>query len=217
MALNSYFAQGTKNEQNLVQDLIIESIRLYGQNMMYIPRSLVAMDPILGEDRLSEFKNSYPIEMYFDQIDNFDGAGSMISKFGLMIDQSATLVVARRRWEQLIGRFGQSILPNRPCEGDLIYFPLTEGLFTITYVQWQDPFYQIGKLYTYKLSVELFQYGSEHIGTGIPDIDVFESLKSFDVAVNPTGEENLEFNNNEIFKEEVHSVVFDSKNPFGNL
>lgn len=179
MPTNVYFSQGTKNEQYLVEDLIIESLRIYGQEFFYIPRTLVSKDEILGEDRLSEFKSSFPIEMYFENIDSFDGQGQFIQKFGLMVEQSATLVVARRRWDQLVGRYGQTIIPNRPCEGDLIYFPLSKGLFEIKFVKHQDPFYQLGKLYVYKLQVELFQYSSERIDTGIKEVDVFETLQTF--------------------------------------
>jgi hypothetical protein len=179
MPTNVYFSHGTRNEQYLVEDLIIESLRIYGQEFFYIPRKLVSKDEILGEDRLSEFKASFPIEMYFENIDSFAGQGAFIQKFGLMMDQSATLVVARRRWDQLVGRFGQTTIPTRPNEGDLIYFPLTGGLFEIKFVQHQDPFYQLGKLYVYKLQVELFQYSSERIDTGVADVDQFETLKSF--------------------------------------
>jgi hypothetical protein len=104
-----------------------------------------------------------------------------------MMEQSATLTVARRKWEQLVGQHGLSILPNRPAEGDLLFFPLTGGLFEIKFVTHQDPFYQAGKLYVYKLQVELFQYSSEHITTGNPSIDVFETLKSFDDTKVPNG------------------------------
>ena len=155
---NVYFSHGTKNEQYLVEDLIIESLRIYGQEVYYIPRTLVSKDNVLGEDRLSEFKSAFPVEMYFENIDNFGGQGAFIQKFGLMMEQSATLVVARRRWEQFIGRYGVTTIPSRPCEGDLIYFPLSKGLFEVKFVQHQDPFYQLGKLYVYKLQVELFQY-----------------------------------------------------------
>lgn len=179
MARNVYFSQGTKNEQYLVEDLIIESLQIFGQDFFYIPRTLVSKDEILGEDRLSEFKQSFPIEMYFENVDSFDGQGAFIQKFGLMMEQSATLVVARRRWEQLVGRFGDTIIPTRPCEGDLLYFPLSKGLFEIKFVKHQDPFYQLGKLYVYKLQVELFQYSSERIDTGIKEVDAFESLKTF--------------------------------------
>jgi hypothetical protein len=187
---NVYFTQGTRNEQLLIEDLIIESLKIYGQEMIYIPRKLVSKDEILGEDRLSEFTSSFPIEMYFENVDSYDGQGMFIQKFGLMVEQSATLVVARRRWEQLVGRYGQTILPNRPCEGDLLYFPLTKSLFEIKFVKHQDPFYQLGKLYVYKLQVELFQYASERIDTGIAAIDAFETLKTFSTNTtrNPNGE-----------------------------
>ena len=181
MAKNPYFKFGTNSEQNVVENLIIECLQIYGQEMFYIPRTLVSKDEILGEDRLSEFKNAYPIEMYFENVDGFGGNGAFMSKFGLMIEQSATLVVARKRWQQAVAQYGQTILPNRPAEGDLLYFPLTGGLFEIKFVQHQNPFYQIGKLYTYKLDVELFQYASERIDTGYNVIDDFESLKTFDI------------------------------------
>lgn len=181
MAKNPYFKFGTNSEQNVIENLIIECLQIYGQEMFYIPRTLVSKDEILGEDRLSEFKNAYPIEMYFENVDGFGGNGAFMSKFGLMIEQSATLVVARKRWQQAVAQYGQTILPNRPAEGDLLYFPLTGGLFEIKFVQHQNPFYQIGKLYTYKLDIELFQYASERIDTGYNVIDDFESLKTFDI------------------------------------
>jgi hypothetical protein len=124
--------------------------------------------------------------MYFENVDGFGGNGAFMSKFGLMIEQSATLVVARKRWQQAVAQYGQTILPNRPAEGDLLYFPLTGGLFEIKFVQHQNPFYQIGKLYTYKLDVELFQYASERIDTGYNAIDDFESLKTFDIDTSVT-------------------------------
>jgi hypothetical protein len=188
MPTNVYFSHGTRNEQYLVEDLIIESLKIYGNEFTYIPRTLVSKDNILGEDRLSEFKSAFPIEMYFENVDSLDGQGAFIQKFGLMMEQSATLVVARRRWDQLVGRYGVTQLPNRPCEGDLIYFPLTKGLFEIKFVKHQDPFYQLGKLYVYKLQIELFQYASERIDTGIKEVDVFETLKTFSTnsTRNPT-------------------------------
>ena len=171
----------------MYEDIIVESISIYGQDFYYIPRTLVGKDEILGEDRLSKFKNAYGIEMYLETVNGFEGQGAFIQKFGLMMEQSATLTVARRKWEQLIGQHKLSQLPNRPAEGDLLYFPLTGGLFEIKFVTHQDPFYQAGKLYVYKLQVELFQYASEHITTGIKEIDVFESLKTFDVDKIPNG------------------------------
>jgi len=187
MARSVYFSNGVRSEQLTYEDIIVESISIYGQDFYYIPRTLVGKDEILGEDRLSEFKSAYGIEMYLESHDGFEGQGAFIQKFGLMMEQSATLTVARRKWEQLVGQHGKSILPNRPSEGDLLYFPLTGGLFEIKFVKHQDPFYQVGKLFVYKLQVELFQYASEKINTGISSIDVFENLKSFDDTIVPNG------------------------------
>lgn len=180
MAKNVYFTQGTKSEQYLIEDLIVESLKIYGQDMFYIPRTLVKQDPVLGEDVLSKFEAAYDIEMYFEDVDDFQGQGTFLQKFGLEIEKSATLVVARRRWEQLIGRHGVTRLPQRPAEGDLIYFPLTKKLFEIRFVEHEDPFYQIGKLYVYKLRIETFQYASEKIDTGIAEIDTIEDTYSYD-------------------------------------
>jgi len=187
MSRNVYFSHGNRSEQLFHEDLVVESLSIYGQTFFYIPRTLVGKDEILGEDRLSKFKSAFAIEMYLENVDGFDGQGAFIQKFGLMMEQSATLVVARRKWEQLVGRFGQTQLPNRPCEGDLLYFPLTDGLFEVKFVQHQDPFYQQNKLFVYKLQVELFQYASEVLDTGIKDIDDFETLKSYDTSVVKSG------------------------------
>ena len=187
MARSVYFSNGIRSEQLTYEDIIVESISIYGQDFYYIPRTLVGKDEILGEDRLSQFKYAYGIEMYLETVNGFEGQGAFIQKFGLMMEQSATLTVARRKWEQLVGQHGLSILPNRPAEGDLLFFPLTGGLFEIKFVTHQDPFYQAGKLYVYKLQVELFQYSSEHIETGAAAIDVFETLKSFDDTKVPNG------------------------------
>lgn len=217
MPTNVYFSQGTKNEQYLIEDIIIESLQIYGQELFYIPRVLVSKDEIFGEDRLSEFKTAFPIEMYFENVDSFDGQGAFIQKFGLMMEQSATLVVARRRWEQFIGRYGATTIPTRPNEGDLLYFPLTNGLFEIKFVKHQDPFYQLGKLYVYKLQVELFQYSSERMSTGIQNIDAFETLKTFDVTKNADVDTVESFGDNNKFKTQGNDVIFNEENPFGEL
>lgn len=216
MARNVYFTQGTRNEQYLLEDLIIESISIWGQEMFYIPRTLVGKDKILGEDRLSQFKHAFPIDMYLESVNGFEGQGAFIQKFGLMMEQSATLTVARRSWEKFVGAHGETIIPTRPCEGDLIYFPLTKGLFEIKFVDHQDPFYQLKKLYVYKLQVELFQYSSEVIDTGVKEIDVFETLKSFDVDKIEDIDNVSGFGDNTRFREEAQSFIFDTSNPFGD-
>ena len=125
MPRSVYFSHGTRSEHLLHEDIIVESISIYGQNFYYIPRELVAKDEILGEDRLSKFKKAFAIEMYLENAEGFEGQGAFIQRFGgMMMEQSATLTVARRRWEQLVGRFGVTTIPSRPNEGDLLYFPL---------------------------------------------------------------------------------------------
>lgn len=214
---NVYFSHGTRNEQYLLEDLIIESISIWGQEFYYIPRSLVAKDGILGEDRLSKFEDAYPIDMYLETVDGFEGQGAFIQKFGLMMEQSATLTVARRTWERLVGKHNGSILPNRPCEGDLLYFPLTKGLFEIKFVEHQDPFYQLKKLYVYRLQVELFQYASERMETGIEEIDVFETLKTYDTDKQADVDVVQSYGDNNKFKIEAEDIIFDSSNPFGEV
>jgi len=214
---NVYFSHGTSNEQYLLEDLIVESLSIYGQQLLYLPRQLVSKDEILGEDRLSKFEHAYPIEMYFENVTDYGGQGQFITKFGLFNEHSATLTVARRRWDQMVARFGQTLLPLRPAEGDLIYFPLTKGLFEIKFVDHLDPFYQLGKLYVFRLQVELFQYSSEKLDTGVPEVDVFESLKSYDETKNDP-DDPQSFGDNSKYDSESDSVLnFDESNPFGEV
>ena len=219
--LNKYFTGnstiGTSSEQNIIEDIIVESMRIYGVEIKYIPRTLISKDEILGEDRLSKFEHSFAIAAYFENIDNFGGGGYMAQKFGLMIEQSASLVIPIRSWNDLIGRSDTTILPNRPCEGDLIYFPLSKSLFEIKFVDHQSVFYQIGKLYVYKLQVELFQYASEKINTGDDAIDVFETLKSFDIDITTNTDTQQSYGDNDKFIDKATDVIFSETNPFGEL
>ena len=167
MAKNSFFKH-TSNEQQVVEDLTIETIKIHGQDMVYIPRTLVNNDELFGEDSISKFESGTEIEMFVESVDGFEGDGDFISKFGLEIRDSMSLVVAKKRFQQELGM-------SRPKEGDLIYFPLSNGLFEIKFVEHENPFYQLGKLYTYKLSCELFQYSQEDIETGWSDVDSVET------------------------------------------
>lgn len=211
------YTQGSNNEQTLLDELIEESIQIWGQNFFYIPRSLVAKDNILGEDRLSQFKDAYPIEMYVESPTGFIGQGEFVAKFGLYIEQSIQVTVSRKRWLELIGRHGQTILSNRPVEGDLLYYPITKRLFEIKYVEKETDFWQLGSLSVWKMTVELFQYSSEKIETGITDIDTFESLKSFNEDIHELTDTPQDFGNNENFKEESETIIFDEENPFGKF
>ncbi len=188
MPLNPYFSsetqgQGSKNEQMVIEDLIEESIQVFGQEFLYLPRKLVDKDEILGEDRLSIFNEAVPVEMYLETPNGFGGQGEFVAKFGYMMEQTMDLTMSRRRWHELIGRHGRSLLPDRPAEGDLIFYPPANRIFEIKFVEKESIFFQLGKLYTFKLTVETFQYASERLDTGIPDIDVFEERHT--LSTNP--------------------------------
>lgn len=186
MPTNVYFDTGTVPEQRLYEDLIIEQLRAFGQEVYYLPRTLVREDKILGEDVLSEFNDAYLIEMYVENIEGYDGQRELMTKFGLDIQDEITFVVSRRRWEQLISTDQNLIESSRPNEGDLVYFPKTLKLFEIAFVDHDDPFYQIHNLPTYKLKCRSFEYSSEEIDTGIVEIDQIEidySRNIFDYQV----------------------------------
>ena len=172
MPTNTYFRNfDARNEQELLHSLVTESIQIYGHDVNYIPRTLVNTDTILGEDSISEYKDAYSIEMYIKSVDGFEGEGDLVSKFGLEIRDQIVFSVARRAFEGLdIG--------VRPKEGDLIYFPLTEKLFQIMFVEHETPFYQTGALPTFDLTCELFTYSDEKLDTGVEEVDVIEQKQS---------------------------------------
>ena len=174
MPRNVYFSHGATSEQRLYEDITIEALKIYGHDVFYIPRKIVNTDAIFNEDALSEFGDAYQIEMYVENTDGFEGEGDLLSKFGVEIRDSMTLVLSTRRWEQLVGRF-QNPGETRPQEGDLIYFPMVKGLFEIKFVEDESPFYQLKNLPTFKLSCEQFEYNNEAIDTGISEIDSFET------------------------------------------
>jgi hypothetical protein len=170
MSKNPYFNH-QQSEKSLVEDLTIESIKIHGYDMVYIPRTLVGEDTIFGEDAISKFTDGNVIEMYIANVDGFQGEGDFLSKFGLEIRDSIDLIVSKKRFNEAL-RYKSDII--RPREGDLIYFPLSKGLFEIKFVEHENPFYQLGSLYTYKLSCELFTYSQETLDTGYSDVDVVE-------------------------------------------
>lgn len=203
------------NENLILESMVDEAIKINGMDFLYIPRKYVAKDVILGEDRLSTYENAYPVICYLESADGFNGQNAFASKFGITIDSQATIVIGKRYWNHQVGRFGETVLPNRPMEGDLIYAPWSKGLFEIMFVDHQAPFYQLGKLYTYKLTIELFRYSSERIDTGITDVDKFEDVHSTDVETNGTA--ILPFANNEEIRAKSDEFIFNTNNPFGSL
>jgi len=167
--VNHYFNNfASFGEQNLLEDLIIESIRIYGQEMYYIPRTLNQYDDVYGEDAQSSYEKSFPIEIYIKSVDGFSGDNDFMSKFGVEIRDQVIFSVAQRRFQDEVGVVTKQIRPN---EGDLIYFPLNKKVFVIRYVQKFEMFYQLGALQTWEMTAELFEYSNELFSTGIPEID----------------------------------------------
>ena len=180
MPTNVYFDTGTKPEQHLYEDLMIEQLKIYGQDVFYIPRTLVKEDTLFGEDTLSKFGDAYLIEMYFENVEGYEGEKEIMSKFGLQMQEDVTFVVARRRFEQLVSHDSNLIVKTRPNEGDLVYFPKVKKIFEITLVDHDDPFYQVHNLPAFKLKCKTFEYSSEDLDTGITEIDAIETDNSLD-------------------------------------
>ena len=183
MPTNVYFDTGTKPEQHLYEDLMIEQLKIYGQDVFYIPRTLVKEDELFGEDTLSKFDDAYQIEMYFENVEGYEGEKEIMSKFGLQMNEDVTFVVARRRFEQLVSHDSNLIVKTRPNEGDLVYFPKVKKIFEISFVDHDDPFYQIHNVPAFKLKCKTFEYSGEDIDTGITEIDAIETANSLDQLV----------------------------------
>lgn len=244
MPTNFYFqsgnTSGTTNEQRLVEDLVIESLKIYGHDVYYLPRQSGNLDGILGEDALSYFDQAYPLEMYLENVQGFEGEGELFTKFGFEFRSSATFVVAKRRWEEGVAQNATVQLPDRPAEGDLLYFSKTKTFFVIKYVDFLNPFYQLGKIYTFKLQCDVFEFSSERIDTGIGEIDSitdksnqdlyrFQLLQESGDLVLNTSEDSIILevyatadtdpqSDNDEFEMEAEGILdFTAFNPFGEV
>ena len=175
MALNPHFLQGSRGEQRLVQSLINEHLKIYGQEVTYIPRKFVNKSTIIEEVTASKFDDNFSVEMYINSYDGYSGAGDVLTKFGMSLRDEVELTVSKERFEEFIAPFMDASddidLSSRPREGDLIFFPLGQRLFEIKFVEHEDPFYQLGSTYVYKIKCELFEYEDEVIDTSIESID----------------------------------------------
>lgn len=244
MGTNFYFQSGIpmgrRSESLLHEDLILECIKIYGFDVFYIPRVAVNPDLILNEDPTNKYEDAFNVEVYLENTTGFGGT-DLLSKFGLEIQDTATFILARRRWEEVIGRKGASVLPKRPAEGDLLYFPLTKSFFEIKYVEVKDPFFQVGKLYVFKLECELFRFSHETINTEDREIDeiidkyeqgdnysiVYEDGTEFLLETSspsPLQLETFDINNtdknaqNDDFETTVIDILdFTERNPFGEV
>jgi len=171
MATNVFFNQAVKSEQNLVEDLVVESLRMYGHNCYYLPRKIVNEDTILGDAANSSFEDAYEVEMYLEGMEGFEGEGDLYAKFGVEVRDQATFVISRRTWERFVSLDANLVTGLRPNEGDLVYFPLSKSLFEIKFVEHENPFYQIDKLYVFKMTCDLFEYSGEKFDTEIDVLD----------------------------------------------
>jgi hypothetical protein len=176
MALNPYIRVNSKTyqpERNLIEELTVEAIKIYGHEIFYIPRSLVTRDDLFGESRYSRFDTFKMIEMYMDTTTAFEG-GDTFTKFGFEIRDSVKFTVSRKR-------FKRETAMDRPLEGDLLFLPMSKGLFEVKFVEHENPFYQLGKLYSFQLTCELFQYSEEEFDTGVPELDAINDETGFKV------------------------------------
>jgi hypothetical protein len=184
-----YFPQhgGVNTEQNLIQSLVDEQIKLFGSDVYYLPRKMIK-DVALNDVLYSEFTTQYMIEMLLINVEGFGSPSEFISKFGLRITDEITMVVSQNRWSQVFQEFADiTTVDGRPNEGDLIYLPLTQDLYEIKFVEREAPFYQLGKNYIYTMTAEIYELGNDEFETGIEEIDVIEEVfaPSITIAMDP--------------------------------
>ncbi len=181
MATNPYFNHhGTNTPENrLIENLMIESIKTYGIDVYYLPRTLNNEDTLMGEDASASYNSAHTIEMYIKTVDGFEGSGDFIAKWGLQIKDQITFTVAKRRWQDLgLATDGRAKMPH---EGDLIYFPITKAIFQILFIEDEAIFYQTGQLQSYDMLCEMFTYSDQSFNTGIDTIDAIERTHSYSV------------------------------------
>ena len=196
-------------EQNLIEDLVVESIKIYGIELYYLPKRIVARDTIFREEELATYNVAYPIEMYIKNVDGFEGEGDFMSKFGLEIRDRITFTVSRRSFSAEILTKESGMV--RPLEGDLIWFPLTRKMYKIMFVEHEAIFYQLGSLQTWDLTCELFEFNNETFDTNVPDIDLIYA--ELDVDINTAIATSVTLTDvqaqNEIFEADGQSGILD--------
>ena len=189
MPTSSYFPtyhQGHSGEQALVQDLVDEQIKLFGSDIYYLPKTILA-DNTLDEVRYTKYQDQFQIEMMLINVMGFGDNAEFVSKFGLQITDEIIFRVSTKRWDEEVAEHSMAAkltVPERPNEGDLLYYPLTQNLYEIKYVGKEEPFFQFGKIQFYAITAELYQVGSDDLATGVAEIDAIEEL--FDTAISLT-------------------------------
>ena len=166
---------GSAQEQTFIENLMVESIELYGQDIYYLPRTYVNRDTILNEVETSTFTQALQVRAYVNNVEGWEGQGELLSKFGVRIEDKTTFVFSRKKFEEKVDDNAVLNVEGRPNEGDLIWFPRTKHLFEIKFVEAERPFYQLGKGYVWECQCELFEYSDEDIDTGVAEIDAIET------------------------------------------
>jgi len=174
MPTNVFFSPKVATEQYMFEDIIIESIKMFGQDVYYLPRKITERDFILGEDAESQFNSANLIEMFIENTEGFEGEGNIFQKFGMEIRDEVTFIVARRSWSKTVKMNNSDVTGERPAEGDLIYLPLSKSFFEISFVEHEQPFYQLSNLPVYKLQARLFEFNDEEFNTQIAELDGIE-------------------------------------------
>ena len=210
MATNQYFKQKVRSEQQLFEDLVIESLQMFGQDVYYLPREIVNKDKIFLDDVPSRFSDAYKVEMYIENTEGFEGEGDLFTKFGVELRDQATFIVSRKRWVQLVGK-RLEVANFRLREGDLIYLPMSESMFEIRRVETETPFYQLKDLPTFRLQCELFEYSGEDFDTGIDTIQDVETEGSFKYNL------SLDSGGGRFIQGETVTQVFDTYNMIGEV
>ena len=189
MALNPFFLQGSQTEQRLVQSLINEQLQIYGVEVTYIPRKFVNKETVLNEIQSSKFDDNFLIEAYVNTYEGYSGQGDIMTKFGVSLRDEVTLTISQERFLDFIAPFMEAVpdseisLITRPREGDLVFFPLGNRLFEVKFVEHENPFYQVGKLFTFKMQCELFEYSGEDFDTGSNLIDQIEDEQAYQIGL----------------------------------
>lgn len=218
MATNPFFQNYDYfNESSLIDDLVIESIQIFGLDTFYLTRSLESVDEILNEDDLSIFNAAYQFEVYVKSVDGFQGEGDFLSRFGLQIRDQAVFTVAIRTFERYVTRLDPTKI--RPNEGDLIYLPLNKKFFKIMHVEHESVFYQTGALQVFDLKCELFEYSNERFETGIEEVDShYDHINTDRVPTLETLYHKDPIAKNIFFEEEGNDIIdFTEVDPFTEI
>ena len=173
MPLSPFFLNGSPSEQRLVQDLVNEHLKLFGQDVLYLPRKIINQNTVIREITASKFDDSFRLEAYLVNTDGFGTPSDVLTKFGVREQDEVTLVVSKERYDDFITPFinqfpeGERASAVSPQEGDLIYLPLDNALFEIKYIERKVPFYQVNELFMYEFRCEIFEPEDEVVD--LPD------------------------------------------------